>query len=86
MNTPNTKVRFSYDGNKTTATVINRATGEEITNRFVRVRQSDSFDKKTGRAAAFKKAMTHVAASNLVSKEEREQLWNNFRTTVKQPK
>ena len=86
MNTNETKVRFSYEGNKTTVTLINRNTGEEITNRFVRVREGDSFDKKTGRAAAFKKAMTHIAASNLVSKGERANLWNNFRTIVKQPK
>jgi hypothetical protein len=86
MNTNETKVRFSYDGNKTTVTLINRTTGEEITNRFVRVREGDSFDKKTGRTAAFKKAMTHVAATNLLSKGERTNLWTNFRTIVKQPK
>ena len=86
MNTNETKVRFSYNGNKTTVTLINRSTGEEITNRFVRVREGDSFDKKVGRSAAFKKAMTHVAATNLLSKTERANLWTNFRTIVKQPK
>jgi hypothetical protein len=86
MNTNETKVRFSYDGNKTTVTLISRTTNEEITNRFVRVREGDFFDKKTGRSAAFKKAMTHVAATNLLSKGERTNLWTNFRTIVKQPK
>jgi hypothetical protein len=86
MNTNETKVRFSYDGNKTTVRLINRTTDEEITNRFVRVREGDSFDKKVGRSAAFKKAMTHVAATNLLSKTERANLWTNFRTIVKQPK
>lgn len=86
MNTNETKVRFSYNGNKTTVTLINRATNEEITNRFVRVREGDSFDKRQGRTAAFKKAMTHVAATNLLSKGERTLLWINFRTVVKQPK
>ena len=38
-----------------------------------------------GRTAAFKKAMTHAAATGIIPKQERAQLWNNFRTIVKQP-
>ena len=86
MNTSEKKVRFSYDVNKTTVTLIDRTTNEEITNRFVRVIEGDSFYKKTGRTASFKKAMNHVAATNLLSKVERANLWTNFRTIVKQPK
>lgn len=85
MNTNETKVRFSYDGNKTTVRLIRRSNNTEIINRFVKVRQGDTFDKRTGRTAAFKKAMTHVAATGIIPKQERTQLWNNFRTIVKQP-
>lgn len=85
MNTNETKVRFSYDGNKTTVRLIRRSDNTEIINRFVKVRQGDTFDKRTGRTAAFKKAMTHVAATGIIPKQERTQLWNNFRTIVKQP-
>ena len=85
MNTQNTKVRFSYEGNKTTVRLVRRSDNTEIINRFVRVREGDTFNKRMGRTAAFKKAMTHAAATGIIPKQERAQLWNNFRTIVKQP-
>lgn len=81
----NAKVRWNYEGKTTTCTIIDRndnvlATG--TTTRF----HKDLPNKRKGRKISFEQAMNQAAQESTIPKMERGQIWNDFRTNVKQPK
>jgi hypothetical protein len=82
MKTKNFKVRFGYNKNQTTATLVDREQKEDIATRFVKVREGDSYNKKDGRFFSFKKLMKHVAEKELLTKEQRTSMWNSFKENV----
>lgn len=86
MRTDSTLIQFQYDGNVTKCNIKDRKTKEIIITSISKRRKTDMYDKSFGRKLAFQRAMTQAMLKNILSREERTVLWNNFRTIVKQPK
>lgn len=86
MRTNSTLVQFQYDGNVTKCNIKDRKTKETIITSISKRRKTDVYNKSLGRKLAFQRAMTQAVLKNILPREERTALWNNFRTVVKQPK
>ncbi len=78
----NVNVRFEYKGRRTTCEIQN-SNKETIAKAFVKRSIEDVDNKKLGRKKAFKKAMLGTTTS--LSKAERTEIWNEFRSVVGQP-
>lgn len=77
----NVDVRFMYKGRKTTCIISKNK--EIISTSFAKRLVTDEENKPYARKVAFKKAMDQT--KDVLNKEEREAVWNEFRKTVKQP-
>lgn len=83
-------VRWVYDGNKTICIIqepqkSKEETAEVIVSGEVKRYVKDTADKRLGRKLSFERAMTQAVSENLIPKEERKEIWNDFRETIKQP-
>jgi len=78
----NVNVRFEYKGRKTTCEIQNERR-ETIAKAYVKRSLEDVDDKKVGRKKAFKKTM--MQTTSILSKADRTNIWNEFRSIVKQP-
>jgi hypothetical protein len=84
MRTQNTLVHFHYDGLKTTCEILDingNAKAASTVTRYIKDRPC----KVTARTNAFKNVMRKVIRQKILSKEERTEVWNVFRTTLRQP-
>lgn len=77
-------VRFRYNGKATTCQVLNSdrsVIAESTINRF----HTDKPNKKLARKLTFTKVMKKTVVNNLLPKEERALIWNDFRNNITQP-
>lgn len=84
MNIENTRIRFNYEG-RTTSCIIENADREVIAQQSVTRYAKDIPNKLLARKEAFRRTMTQVAENNLLDKQLRSNIWNGFRTQIKQP-
>ena len=83
MNLGGTNIRWQYKNNATTCHILND--DQEIVSRTVKVRHNDLKEKQIGRFMAFRKSMAHLAEHNIIPKEQRTQMWNDFKIKIKSP-
>jgi len=90
MNLGGLSVRWSYKNNATTCHINNG--DQEIISRTTKVRHGDTKEKQIGRFLSFRKSMMHLRAVdenneiiNLVSREQRTAMWNDFKQQIKSP-
>lgn len=87
MNLGGLNVRWSYKNNATTCHISNG--DQEIISRTTKVRHGDVREKQVGRFLSFKKSMAHLfnkeEGIELVAREKRTQMWNDFKQNIKSP-
>ena len=87
MNLGGLNVRWSYKNNATTCHIING--DQEIISRTAKVRHGDVKEKQVGRFLSFRKSMAHLfnkeEGTELVSRQQRTQMWNDFKQNIKSP-
>lgn len=85
MKTTNFKVKW-YRRDNTTFCQIKKDENDEIVVEGVAKKHvNDQSNKKISRWVSFKRAMDQAMNKNLLNKEERSELWNNFRDNINQP-
>lgn len=84
MRTTNNIVKFFYNGNETHCVVEDKQ-GNNLTTGVTTRYAKDKPNKLVARDTAFKRAMKKAVTDELVSKKDREEIWNTYRTTIKQP-
>lgn len=79
-------VNFQYKG-KRTHCIVKNAGKEIIADVHVKVCADDLAlqSKERGRFWAFKKAMNTLKDNVILSREERSQMWSDFRNNIRQP-
>ena len=83
MNLGGLNVCWSYKNNATTCHIISG--DQEIISRTTKVRHGDLKEKQVGRFISFRKSMTHLAEQNGLSRQQRTQMWNDFKQNIKSP-
>jgi len=83
MNLGGLNVRWQYKNNATTCHIVNG--DEEVISRTTKVRHGDLKEKQVGRFIAFRKSMYHLAADNVIPREQRTAMWNDFKQHIKSP-
>lgn len=83
MNLGGLSVRWSYKNNATTCHIING--DQEVISRTTKVRHGDTKEKQVGRFFSFRKSMDHLAEQNELSRQQRTQIWNDFKQHIKSP-
>lgn len=79
----NTKVQWIYAGNNTTCIIKE---GEEILmKKTVKRFAKDLPNKRLARKVSFSKSMQLISQGEVLPKEQRSAMWNQFRTTINQP-
>lgn len=81
----NKKVRWSYEGKRTTCTILDTTDNVLATGTTTRFHK-DLPNKRKGRKVSFEQAMNQAKTESTISKTERGQIWSDFRNTIKQPK
>ncbi len=83
----NKVVRWFYNGTKTVCTISNTGERDEqpVVTGEVKKYVKDVPNKRLARKLAFENAMKTAAENNSIPKEERGQVWNDFRNNINQP-
>lgn len=80
----NKVVKWFYSGNETHCEI--KQSKEETLATGVIVRYAkDKPNKRLGRDLAFKKAMKQTVELETITKEDRAQIWNDYRSKINQP-
>lgn len=84
MKTSKHAVRWFYNDNETHC-VIKDNKGNDLATGVTTRYAKDKPDKIIGRDYAFKRAMKQSIEIESLSKSERKEIWETYRTTIKQP-
>jgi len=86
MRTNNNCVKWYYIDNETHCVVQDRK-GNDLATGIATKYAKDKPNKILGRDTSFRRAMTQAADpdNQVVSKKDRKEIWDTYRTTVKQP-
>jgi len=84
MRTSSNNVKWFYNNDETHC-VIQDNKGNDLATGVTTKYAKDKPNKILGRDTSFRRAMNQAADQEIVSKKDRKEIWETYRTTIKQP-